>query len=170
MLSYRTLGTRMSQVDDILKRKVTVILWFIVMAQGIDCRFFMHGSAWQTDTALFSLDEEETGKHESNEESDAAKDMQRKEKIVKELLKKVKKRRKLVRSYSYFSWFCAFFACFLGNLYIKAVCRCTIPFTDLNMITSRVIVVYGFWWGRPWYWMVLFAAIEWALVLCRRVD
>jgi len=94
LLSYRTLGTRMSQVDDILKRK--------------------------TEAALFALDEEETGKQESNEELDATKDLQRKEKIVKELLKKVKKRRKLVRSYSYFSWFCAFFACFLGNLYIKA--------------------------------------------------
>jgi hypothetical protein len=69
------------------------------------------------------LDEEETGKQGSSEELDATKELQRKEKIVKELLKKVKKRRKLVRSYSYFSWFCAFFACFLGNLYIKAVWR-----------------------------------------------
>jgi hypothetical protein len=68
------------------------------------------------------LDEEEVGNQESNEELDATKELQRKEKIVKELLKKVKKRRKLVRSYSYFSWFCAFFACYLGNLYIKAVC------------------------------------------------
>ena len=70
---------------------------------------------------MFALDEEENGKHESTEELDAVKEQQRKEKIVKELLKKVKKRRKLVRSYSYFTWFCAFFACFLANLYIKAV-------------------------------------------------
>jgi hypothetical protein len=33
----------MSQVDDILKRKVTVIIWFIVMAQSIDCRFLCMG-------------------------------------------------------------------------------------------------------------------------------
>ena len=43
-------------------------------------------------------------------------------KIVTELLKKVKKRRKLVRSYSYFTWFCIFFISYLGNLYIKTVC------------------------------------------------
>ena len=67
------------------------------------------------------MDEEETDKQESTEELDAARELEKKEKIVKELLKKVKKRRKLVRSYSYFTWFCAFFGCFLGNLYIKAV-------------------------------------------------
>ena len=43
------------------------------------------------------------------------------EKVVNELLKKVKKRRKLVRSYIYFTWFCIFFLAYLGNLYIKTV-------------------------------------------------
>ena len=43
------------------------------------------------------------------------------EKVINELLKKVKKRRKLVRSYAYFTWFCIFFVSYLGNLYIKTV-------------------------------------------------
>ena len=47
--------------------------------------------------------------------------LKRKEKIVLELLKKVKKRRKMMRSYTYLSWFCIFFCCFLGSLYLKEV-------------------------------------------------
>jgi hypothetical protein len=117
----------MSQVDDILKRKARIYRVIHVLAQSMHrlCDMVSCGllGISQTEAALFALDEEETNKQESNEELDAAKELQRKEKIVKELLKKVKKRRKLVRSYSYFSWFCAFFACYLGNLYIKAVGR-----------------------------------------------
>jgi hypothetical protein len=61
------------------------------------------------------------GKDELGKESDSFKTVERDEKIVKELLKKVKKRRKLVRSYMNFAWFSIFFACFVGNLYMKAV-------------------------------------------------
>ena len=43
------------------------------------------------------------------------------EKIVVELLKKVKSRRKMLRSYTKFTWFCLFFAGYVTNLFIKAV-------------------------------------------------
>ena len=45
----------------------------------------------------------------------------RKEQLVKQLLVKVKKRRKMNRSYTYLIWSCFVFSCFLAHVNMKEV-------------------------------------------------
>ena len=73
---------------------------------------------WQADSAFCTI--EPTIQNDSQED-ELTEQIPVNERVVNELLKKVKKRRNLVRSYTYFSWFCIFFVSYLGNLYIKTV-------------------------------------------------
>ena len=109
-------GNRLSQLDDILKRKVYISL---LLSDSFSVKVLV---LWlQADAALFSMDRKLSCPDEETAKLDSCKIAERDEKIVKELLKKVKTRRKLVRSYMNFFWFSAFFACSLGNLFIKSV-------------------------------------------------
>ena len=56
-----------------------------------------------------------------NQSNFADENSNRKEKMISQFLNKVKKRRKMIRSYTYLTWFGIFFVSFLGSLFLKEV-------------------------------------------------
>ena len=118
LLSFQTLGTRMSQLDNIIKRRVSnqissiCLLSISILKTNIFLMLHLLRLATylQADKVFFSM---ETDNGDKSVHGKMSEDLKRREKIVLELLKKVKKRRKMIRSYTYLSWFCVFFCCFL---------------------------------------------------------
>ena len=85
----------------------------------------------------------DTGPSDQSESMKFSQVTERHEKIAKGLLVMVKKRRKMVRAYKYFSWFAIFFASFLGNLSLKEVRGRTCSPFDLSYSIGVVLILFA---------------------------